>query len=316
MKYLSLVLRFAFLLSLGGLIGGAQADAFPPKGSLTGVQTRRLGDAGDARSYLVQVPPAATPRPLVVLLHGGTQSPQQVWGQTSLPTLALRNGFILVAPQAIGRHWNDGRGSTLAPGGPSSADDVAFLRSVIADVLRRDGADPAAVFMVGASNGGFMTARFACEAADLLRAAATVIANLPRDQAQACRPARPLPWLAVNGTDDPLIPFGGSGEGVVRAGQRQPALLSADASFAFWADHAGCGTAQQVQRIGQAERRERNGCAGGTSSVQFVLHGAGHVWPGTPIESRLVRRLVGEPNADVDAGTLIWDHFRATLAAR
>jgi polyhydroxybutyrate depolymerase len=267
---------------------------------------------------LIQLPAAAvgTPRPLVVLLHGGTQSPQQVWLQTSLPTLAQRDGYIHVAPQAIGRHWNDGRGSTLARGGPSSADDVAFLRSVIADVLRRDGADASAVFMVGASNGGFMTARFACESAPLLHAAATVIANLPRDQAGTCRPAKPLPWLAINGTDDPLIPFGGSDDGVVKAGQRQPALLSADASFAFWADHAQCDAVVQVQRIGRAERRERVGCAGGTRSVQVVLHGAGHAWPGTAIERRLIRRVVGQPNLDVDAGTLIWDHFRATLAAR
>jgi polyhydroxybutyrate depolymerase len=125
-----------------------------------------------------------------------------------------------------------------------------------------------------------------------------------------------LPWLAVNGTDDPLVPFAGSDDGVVKAGQRQPALLSADASFNFWADNAGCGSAVQVQHIGQAERRERSGCAGGTRSVQVVLHGAGHAWPGSVIQSGFIRRVVGTPNLDLDAGTLIWDHFRSTLAER
>jgi polyhydroxybutyrate depolymerase len=281
-------------------------------------ESRSLTHDGQPRSYLVQAPAVASTgaRPVVVLLHGGTQSPEQVWKQTSLPALAQRDGFILVAPRAIGRHWNDGRGSTLSAGGPSSADDVGFLRGVIADVLQRDRADADAVFMVGASNGGFMTARFACEAGELLHAAATAISNLPRDLARSCRPARPLPWLAINGTDDPLIPFGGSDGTAVKAGQRQPALLSADASFAFWADHAGCDAAITVEWTGQAERRERSGCAGAAHSVQLVLHGAGHAWPGKPIDNPLIRRVVGTPNLDVDAGTLIWDHFRSSIARR
>jgi polyhydroxybutyrate depolymerase len=294
------------------------APALPPKGTLATAQERALEHDGQSRSYLIATPPASDrgKRPLVVLLHGGTQTPQQAWTQTSLPTLGQREGFIVVAPQGLHRHWNDGRGSTLARDGPSTADDVGFLRAVIADVVRRDDADPSAVFMAGVSNGGFMTMRFACEAGDVLRAAASLIADLPRALAATCRPARPLPWLAINGTDDPIIPFAGQEDGVVKGGQRQPALMSADETWAFWADRAGCAPAVTVQHVGQAERRERAGCAGRTTSVQWVLHGAGHVPPGLDIKSWLVRGVVGAPNLDVDAGTLVWDHFRASLGGQ
>jgi len=290
--------------------------ALPPKGELSSAQTRTIEHGGERRSYLIAVPQSGSaPRPLVVLLHGGTQTAQQVWVQTSLPTLGRREGFIVVAPQGLGKHWNDGRGSTIARDGPSNADDVGFLRAVIADVIQHDGADPAAVFMLGASNGGFMTMRYACEAGDTLRAAASIISNLPRDAVAHCHPAKPLPWLAINGTDDPLIPFGGQPDDVVKGGQKQAALLSADASFAFWAEQAHCAPGVSVRHIGQAERRERGGCAGHTSSVQYVLHGSGHVSPGLEIHSRLIKHVVGEPNLDVDTGTIAWDHFRAALRA-
>ena len=50
------------------LATAAQAQPFPPKGTLAGVQTRTLGQAGEPRSYLIQLPAAAASaaRPLVV----------------------------------------------------------------------------------------------------------------------------------------------------------------------------------------------------------------------------------------------------------
>jgi polyhydroxybutyrate depolymerase len=281
----------------------------PPKGEVSSAQRRTLTHAGVQRSYLIQAAPNVARPPLVVLLHGGTQTAEQVWRQTSLPTIARQDGFIVVAPQGVGKHWNDGRGSTLDPRGPSSADDVGFLRALIREVIARDHADADAVFMVGASNGGFMTMRFACEAADLLHAGASALANLPRDDAAACKPAKPLPWLAINGTDDPLIPFAGQAE----ASAKLPALLSADASFAFWADQARCAATITTRREATIERRERAACAGGARSVQIVMHGGGHVWPGLPIESRLVQHVVGAPTLSLDTGTVVWEHFRSTL---
>jgi polyhydroxybutyrate depolymerase len=304
----------------------AEERALPEKGRIAAARSRHLSFGGLDRSYLVQPVPAERdtggPHPVVVLLHGGTQTAADAWRDTSLPTLAEREGFILVAPQGAGRHWNDARGSTISGDAASNADDVGFLKAVIAEVLARDHGDASAVFMVGASNGGFMTMRFACDAGETLRAAASVISTVPEALARNCRSPRPLPWLAINGTDDPLIPFAGQPEGTLRRGVPQPVLRSADETFRFWADRAGCAPqllrtdlteASQDDRRRWAESIERHGCAGGQVSRQVVLHGSGHVFPGMAIGMSLVERVVGPGAPEIDGGTLIWEFFKATL---
>jgi polyhydroxybutyrate depolymerase len=304
----------------------AEVRALPEKGRVATARSRHLAFGGLDRSYLVQPVPlereTGGPHPIVVLLHGGTQTPADAWRDTSLPTLAEREGFILVAPQGEGGHWNDARGSTIAGDAASTADDVGFLKAVIAEVVARDHGDASAVFMVGASNGGFMAMRFACDAGETLRAAASVIATLPEALARNCRSPRPLPWLAINGTDDPLIPFGGQPEGALRRGQPQPALRSADDSFRFWADRAGCSAQLQRAPLTDAaldERRrwaesiDRRGCVGGQVSRQVVMHGSGHVFPGMGIGLPLVEHIVGPGAPEIDGGTLVWEFFKATL---
>jgi polyhydroxybutyrate depolymerase len=294
---------------------------FPAKGRLADAKSVTMVFGGLSRHYLIQTPLGSGPFPVLVLLHGGTQTAEQIWRQTSLPTLAHEHRFILVAPDGIERHWNDGRGSTLG-GGVSTADDVGFLAALIAQVLHDHRGDARAVFMTGVSNGGLMTMRFACERADLLRAAGNVISDLPVALHGQCRPAKPLPWISINGTADPLMPFAGAPASIDRRGEPQPALMSADATFDFWASRDGCSAAQGSEPLpdldpsdgSRAERRVRRGCAGGMTSTQYVLTGAGHVAPGFPVRG-LVQAIIGSANMDIDMGTVVWQHFAATLPA-
>lgn len=291
------------------------AERFPAKGDWNTAQARKLVSGGLQRQYWIQKPSAARkPLPIVLLLHGGTQTAEDVWTQTSLPTLAQREGFILAAPQGIDKHWNDGRGSTIAGDKASTANDVQFLRDLVQSLVLDEGGDPRAVFAIGASNGGFMVMHLACEAGDLLHAGASVISNLPATQARACRSNSVLPWLAMNGVKDPIIPFAGQGEGVVKRGEAQPALLSADASFAFWADRAGCSRQTTVTRISDSvEKRVRSGCRGGAHSEQYVFANSGHVWPGLAIVRPVIAYTLGGTNLDVDTGEIAWGFFRSTL---
>jgi polyhydroxybutyrate depolymerase len=303
-----------------GATSGEDSDVppFVAKGALRNALRRTLTLRGLRRSYLVQ--PVSTqggPFRVVIVLHAGGSTAAQVWRQTSLPTLGAREGFIVVAPNGVNKHWNDGRGAVLG-GRTSTADDVGFLRMVIQQVIQLDHGDPKAVFMVGPSNGGFMTQYFACQAADMLHAGANLISDLPADFVQNCHPSKPLPWLSMNSDSDPLIPFQGQGRGVIRNGEEQPALLSADQTFKFWADHARCAPQLSEERIDPAGpkwalKRTRSGCVGGTVSVQYVMHGAGHIVPGLPVRSFLIRRFIGDPTMTLDGGTVIWDFFRSTL---
>jgi len=301
----------------------AATQPFPEFGHVLQAQRRHLVVDGVDRDYLVQpVREGASRAPVVVLLHGGTQTAEAVWRETSLPTLGQREGFIVVAPQAIGKQWNDARGATLSGAPASTADDVRFLKGVIAEVEAQDHGDPSAIFMVGVSNGGFMTMRFACDAGEVLRAAAASLSTLPEPMAQGCRSPRPLPWLQINGTDDPIVPFGGQTASQAQHGQVEPALRSADETFRFWADRAGCTGPVTRHRLTDPARDERgrwaesivrSGCVSAQVSEQVVLHGSGHALAGLSLRSRLVEHVLGPGAPEIDGGTLIWDYFKATL---
>jgi len=309
-------------LAAGSPQGSALArppDPFPSKGSLAKAQSRTLVVDGVKREYLIQ-PVHGGRHPVVIVLHGGASSDRIVWTETSLPTLGARDGFIVVAPDAgMNAHWDDGR-DVVGSGKPSTADDVGFLKALIAGVVAFDDGDAKKIFMVGFSNGGFMAIRFVCEAGDLLRAAGNVGSLISTRQAAACRSRKPLPWISINGDRDPNFPFPGVAAGTMKNGYVQPALDSADKTFAFFADRAGCTTATRTEALpdidpgdgSTVEKRIRGGCVGSTTSTQYVLRGAGHGWPGLRYspEQTLVR---GGVNEDIDAGTVIWAHFSQTL---
>ena len=306
------------LLASSMLRARTSAGAMPDYGNVATARRRHIAVGGLDRSYLVQPARGAGRLPVVLLLHAGSQSAEDIWRETSLPTLGAREGFLVVAPEALDRHWNDVRGVT----GGSTVDDVRFLKAVIAEVVTQDHGDPSAVFMVGSAHGGFMTMRFACDAGEALRAAASLLSTMPDALARNCKSPRPLPWLAVNGTEDPAVPFNGQVDGTVRRGETQAALRSADDTFRFWADRAGCAAPTAREAITEqgaddrhrwAERIVRSHCVGGQLSQQVVLHGSGHVIPGPATDNRLAERAVGPAAPEIDGGTLVWMHFKATL---
>jgi polyhydroxybutyrate depolymerase len=301
-------------------IATAKDSDFPAKGSVATAESRTLAYRGGTRTYLIQRVRRRGRHPVVILLHGGDSDGKRVWAQTSLPTLGARDGFILVAPNAsINNHWNDGRG-TVGEGNASSADDVGYLKALISAVVARDDGEADAVFMVGVSNGGIMTMHFACQAGQLLRAAGNVISNLPTKELSRCAAGRPLPWISINGDMDPRMPFNGYAESTLVNRRPQAGLESADKTFAFFADRARCLPRVRVETLtdsdksdgSTAERRVRAGCVGGTTSTQYILHGAGHNVPGLAVEKKRVREF-GFANQDIDAGTVIWRHFQQTL---
>jgi hypothetical protein len=81
-----------------------------------------------------------------------------------------------------------------------------------------------------------MTLRMLCEAAELFAGAGT-LANMPAGIGDGCRPKKPLPIVVLNGTADPLVPYGGGGVGF--AGRRG-IVWSAEGTAAFLAEVNGC----------------------------------------------------------------------------
>jgi polyhydroxybutyrate depolymerase len=281
----------------------ASAVAFAP-----GDHTVRLDSDGRRRSYLLHLPPQATGRrrlPLVVVLHGGHGTGRKMQLGVGFDAHADARGFLVAYPDGYERSWADGRGTTAAE--QAGIGDLAFLRRLVDDVARRARLDRGRVFLTGASNGGMMTYRAACETAGLFAAFAPVIANIPEPIAPACSPAEPVRILAINGVSDPLVPLAGGDccgdpSGPLGQGGR---VVSADESIAAFAEAAGCAHHPRVRRLppqvddGTAvERRTSTRCGEGSRVIALRVEGMGHAWP--PRNPQLPR-VSGRTSHNLDA---------------
>src|SRR5262245_14096167 len=131
------------------------------------------------RLYKAKVP-SKTPMPLIFVLHGGGGSGSQMEELTraQFNRLADKRNLLIVYPDGIGRSWNDGRSDLRVQAVQDNVDDVAFLKSLADKIAEQNSVDRRRIYSTGISNGGLMSYRLACDAADFVAAVAPVAANL------------------------------------------------------------------------------------------------------------------------------------------
>jgi polyhydroxybutyrate depolymerase len=230
-----------------------------------GETTMSIRIGGLNRTFLVHVPPSYTgqnPVPLVLDIHGlGSNSSQQA-GLSGFREKSNEAGFIVAWPQGVGNSWN-------AYGCCGTADflridDPAFLRAVVARISQLGSIDQRRIYVTGLSNGGFMTHRMACEAADLFAAAAPVSAPLNTTQS-TCRPSRPITVVAFHGLNDGIVPYGGG------------LFQSAQNSLSTWASINVCVSGRTVFELpGPARCETFETCNGGAETGLCSLN-SGHI---------------------------------------
>jgi polyhydroxybutyrate depolymerase len=282
------------------------------------MQARSLDHGGAARAYLVFLPdgprPAAGGMPLVVMLHGGGAPAELMALYSRFNEIAARENFAIIYPRGIGRWWNDGR--LINGRGETDADDVSFIRAVVADFgAKVTPIDRSRIYASGISNGGFMSLRLACEAADLFTAVAPVAASMPEELGARCRPAKPVSVLVINGTADHLVPYVG---GHARTGNTlRGAIWSTERTVGFWARHNRCADTPNMRVLPDVDpddgsrviESEYRGCA--DAPVKLLrIEGGGHTWPGGA--EGLPASMVGFTNQDIDASEAIWEFFKSS----
>lgn len=302
-------------------------------GGLAAGWHRRSMMSGDLeRWFRVFVPePGMAGRPVVLLLHGGGQSMNKVVSEKSgsgrfWPELAKRERFLLLVPNGVSardgnpkgerQHWNDlRRGTTPVETG---ADDVSFLLALMRWARGTFATDPGRVYVTGASNGGLMTYTLLIAHPETFAAGAAFIANLPQSAVHGPRPARPVPIMIVNGTDDRLMPHDGG-----TIGRNRGTVISAAETARWWVEANGAGPAPaEVREL--PDRDPEDGCrirltryatrGDGTAPVHFYeMIGGGHATPSVryrPGYGPLVRWLLGQQCRDAEAAELAWAFFR------
>ncbi|MBK0393810.1 alpha/beta hydrolase family esterase [Ramlibacter algicola] len=233
------------------------------------------------RDYKLYIPPDAAhqPRPLVLMLHGCTQDPDDFARGTRMNELAREEGaFVLYPAQAqranAQRCWNWFKHSHQARG----RGEVQLLADMVRDVIASHAIDASRVYVAGLSAGGAMAANLVAAFPELF-AAVGVHSGLPAGAAQDLQsglaamkqgPRNAGTVLAV-----PAIVFHGDADNVVHPANGDAVIKAASGSDALVATETGTTKGRRFTRRLHADRD-----GGRVRAEHWVVHGAGHAWSG------------------------------------
>lgn len=254
--------------SVAGTGGGSQSCSGRPSLS-AGDSKLTLQHGGRARSYLLHVPSglsAGVALAVVIDLHGAGGSGSQQKGMSGFSALADKNKFVAVFPDGVDGYWNVDD-TCCGTAGKQKIDDVGFLKAIIAKLKTDTCVDSKRVYVSGFSNGGGLTHRMGCDAADVIAAIAPMSTDL---RTQPCIPARPISILEVRGLADSLEPYAG---GLVGPAGGQYTAVGAKASLQLWANIDQCtGTTSNFETY--CERYQQ--CADGVEAALCSLPNVDH----------------------------------------
>ena len=207
------------------------AWAGPARAALT-PGTHAFGFMFDSqfRDYDLHVPPGydeSVPVPLVIDFHGFGSNKTQQRLVSGFQAQSDAHGFLVAYPSGLFNSWN--AGVCCGDAVTNNIDDVGFAKALIDQVAQQARVDRRRVYVTGISNGGFMSHRLACEAADTFAAYAPMAAFIG---VSPCTPSRPVPVHMFMGLTDALVPY-----------------ATAAPSFAFWRNNAQCVGATPDQTV-------------------------------------------------------------------
>jgi polyhydroxybutyrate depolymerase len=224
----------------------------------------------------------ATPGLLVLGLHGYTSFGNELSTYLNLTQQADSQDFLLATPEGTTdakgeQFWN--ATNACCDFFDTEVDDSAFLAQLITTLEEQYAVDPARVYVVGHSNGGFMALRVACDHADLVTAVVSIAGEQALDPA-ACTPTRPVSVLQVQGDADETVAYDGGT--IAPDGTYPGAQATAEAwrSLDACSPEAGDGTPLDLEMTldgAETSVRTWTGCREGTEVGLWTIAGAKHV---------------------------------------
>ncbi len=299
-----------FLFAVCASAGPTKPAVKPPAGVdcgglKTGDTDRTINVAGKSREYRVHVPKtgAGSPRPLVIVLHGGAGTGPNVQGFSLMDTVADAKGFITLYPTGprgmIGATWNAVDCCGLAM--QKDSQDLEFVSTLIDQAVGAGCVDPKRVYVTGISNGGMFAYHLACDLADKIAAIAPVSGAL---MDPTCTPKRPVSVLVYHGTADKNVPWKGGGD-FKGAGAKHP-FPSVDDDVKAWLKIDRCTDEKHaLYQKGDTSCVVYDHCAEGTAVGLCTIEGGGHTWPGG---KPVMTWYLGKATKDI-SNDVMWNFF-------
>lgn len=264
---------------------------------------------------------SATGWSLVMMLHGGGGSANNVIESTGWAELGEKEGFITIFPNGTPRNekrresflgnpqtWNSGGKQSLAAGELSATakdiDDVGFLGELIERVQREMRIDPKRIYVAGHSNGAGMAYRFGFERSDLVAAVGVVAGTFYLNPKPL---TSPVSLIQIVGDIDPFTPMAG---GKVTIAGRTASMPPALQSPRTWASMLGLQSEPKTMQDNSTLSVLVWGPAKNGAEVRsIVINGHGHAYP-SPTDSFHPAFLFGSTVKTLNATETMWRFFQ------
>ena len=238
-------------------------------------------ESAGTREYKLYIPPASfdAPLPLVVMLHGCTQNPDDFAAGTQMNEAALKRGFYVLYPAQTqhanaSRCWNWFKHNHQKRG----RGEPALLAGMTQGVMKRYNIDPLRVYVAGLSAGGAMAAILGDAYPDLF-AAVGVHSGLPTGSATNVQTALsvmqtgPAPSARTTASP-PTIVFHGDQDATVNPANGEQVALASAGVLTPEIKRTSSGNGRDYTR------RIYKEAGGRVVAEHWAVHGAGHAWSG------------------------------------
>lgn len=238
---------------------------------------RHAGPAG-ARDYRLYVPAQVQEAmPLVVMLHGCSQTAEDFAAGTAMNALAEAQGFLVAYPEQTSsananRCWNWFRPEDQR----RDAGEPAVIAGIVRDIAAELPVDRKRIFVAGLSAGGAAAVNLASAYPDLF-AAVGVHSGLPAGAARDLGAALSAMRRGAPGAAGHSVPL------IVFHGDRDTTVSPANSDALL--EQAGVGQATRSE-TGQAPggrrwtREIHEDAEGRLLAERWIVHGGGHGWSG------------------------------------
>lgn len=296
--------------------------------------SRSFTNQAGTRAYKLYVPASyagksGEPVPLVVMLHGCTQSPDDFAAGTRMNALAEERGFLVAYPaQAANANgskcWNWFRSEDQS----RDRGEPSLIAGITREIVAKHHVDERRVFVAGLSSGAAMAVILGTAYPDLYAAvgahsglpygAAHDMASAfgamkgggglpgmsgrPAARAHQARPARGVPTIVFHGDRDATVDLRNGTEIVEQATQAHSAGPQLKASVRQ-------GTAAGGRKFSHTVYAD---AANQPVVEQWVLHGAGHAWSGGSPNGSFTDK--GGPDASAEMIRFFYSQQRAGSA--